>query len=78
MALVTHLLASSEQAWEPMASSSVNFCRKTRTVPTPQSVESVEVHRGFGVVVSVAVVGVVLVVGAGRVVEVVSVAVEVD
>jgi hypothetical protein len=32
MVLVTRLLASSEQAWEPMASSSVNFCRKTRTV----------------------------------------------
>jgi hypothetical protein len=25
------LCSSSEQAWEPMASSSVNFCRKTRT-----------------------------------------------
>jgi hypothetical protein len=34
MPLVTHMLASSEQAWEPMASSSVNFCRKTRTVPS--------------------------------------------
>jgi hypothetical protein len=32
MPLVTRLLASSEQAWDPMASSSVNFCRKTRTV----------------------------------------------
>ncbi len=30
----THARASSEQAWEPMASSSVNFCRKTRTGPT--------------------------------------------
>jgi hypothetical protein len=33
MSLVTRLLASSEQAWEPMASSSVDFCRKTCTVP---------------------------------------------
>jgi hypothetical protein len=33
MPLVTRLLASSELAWGPMASSSVNFCRKTRTVP---------------------------------------------
>jgi hypothetical protein len=32
MPLVTRLLASSELAWGPMASSSVNFCRKTRTV----------------------------------------------
>jgi len=31
--LVTRVLASSEQAWEPMASSIVNFCRKARTVP---------------------------------------------
>jgi hypothetical protein len=30
--LVTRLLASSEQVWESMASSSVDFCRKTRTV----------------------------------------------
>jgi hypothetical protein len=30
----THDSASSEQACEPMPSSSVNFCRKTRTVPT--------------------------------------------
>jgi hypothetical protein len=28
----THGSASSEQAWESMATSSVNFCRKTRTV----------------------------------------------
>jgi hypothetical protein len=28
----THAKVSSEQAWEPMASSGVNFCRKTRTV----------------------------------------------
>jgi hypothetical protein len=32
MSLVTRLLASSgAKAWEPMASSSVHFCRKTRT-----------------------------------------------
>jgi hypothetical protein len=31
--LVTRVFASSEHAWDPMASSSVNFCRKTRTVP---------------------------------------------
>jgi hypothetical protein len=30
----TPSLHQAEQAWEPMASSSVNFCRKTRTVPT--------------------------------------------
>jgi hypothetical protein len=29
------MLASSKQAWEPMASSSANFCRKTHTVPPP-------------------------------------------
>jgi hypothetical protein len=29
------MFASSEYAWDPMASSSVNFCRKTRTVPLP-------------------------------------------
>ena len=34
MPLVTRLLASSEQAWEPMVSSSVNSCQKTRTVPS--------------------------------------------
>jgi hypothetical protein len=28
MPSATHLRASREQAWEPMASSSVNFCRK--------------------------------------------------
>jgi hypothetical protein len=33
MPLVTRVFASSEHAWDPMASSSVNFCRKTRTVP---------------------------------------------
>jgi hypothetical protein len=33
MPLVTRMFASSEHAWDPMASSSVNFCRKTRTVP---------------------------------------------
>jgi hypothetical protein len=33
MPLVTRGFASSEHAWDPMASSSVNFCRKTRTVP---------------------------------------------
>jgi hypothetical protein len=27
------MFASSEHAWEPMTSSSVNLCRKTRTVP---------------------------------------------
>jgi hypothetical protein len=32
MPLVTRVFASSEHAWDPMASSSVNFCRKTRTV----------------------------------------------
>jgi hypothetical protein len=31
--LVTCMLASNEQAWEPMASSSANSCRKTRTAP---------------------------------------------
>jgi hypothetical protein len=35
MSLVARLLDSSQQAWEPMASSSVNFCRKTRTVHSP-------------------------------------------
>jgi hypothetical protein len=30
--LVTRMLASSEQEWEPMAFSSVDLCRKTRTV----------------------------------------------
>jgi hypothetical protein len=34
MPLVTRAFASSEHAWDPMASSSVNFCRKTRTVPS--------------------------------------------
>jgi hypothetical protein len=29
----THGSTSSEHAWDPMASSSVDFCRKTRTVP---------------------------------------------
>jgi hypothetical protein len=33
MPLVTRVFASSEHAWDPMASSSVNFCRKKRTVP---------------------------------------------
>jgi hypothetical protein len=33
MPLVTRVFASSEHAWDPMASSSVNFCQKTRTVP---------------------------------------------
>jgi hypothetical protein len=28
-------IASSEHAWDPMASSSVSFCRKTRTVQPP-------------------------------------------
>jgi hypothetical protein len=32
MPLVTRMFASSEQAWDPMASSGVNVCRKTRTV----------------------------------------------
>jgi hypothetical protein len=32
MPLVTRVFASSEHAWDPMASSSVNFCQKTRTV----------------------------------------------
>jgi hypothetical protein len=32
MPMVTRVFASSEHAWDPMASSSVNFCRKTRTV----------------------------------------------
>ena len=35
MPLVTRVFASSEHAWDPMASSSVNFCRKTRTAPDP-------------------------------------------
>jgi hypothetical protein len=34
MPLVTRVFASSEHAWDPMASSSVNFCRKTGTVPS--------------------------------------------
>jgi hypothetical protein len=29
----THVRASSEQAWDPMASSSANSCSKTSTVP---------------------------------------------
>jgi hypothetical protein len=33
MSLVTRVFASSEHAWDPMASSSVKFCQKTRTVP---------------------------------------------
>jgi hypothetical protein len=33
MPLVTRVFASSEHAWDPMASSSVNSYRKTRTVP---------------------------------------------
>jgi hypothetical protein len=33
MPLVTRMFASSEHAWDPMASSSVNFCRRTRTMP---------------------------------------------
>jgi hypothetical protein len=32
MALVTRMLASSEDVWDPMASSSVHFSRKKRTV----------------------------------------------
>jgi hypothetical protein len=47
MLLVTRTLASSEQAWEPMASSRVNSCRKTRTLqqsqpddPNPNTAES--------------------------------------
>jgi hypothetical protein len=36
MPLVTRMFASSELAWGPMASSSVNFCPKTRTVPFVQ------------------------------------------
>jgi hypothetical protein len=32
MPMVTRMFASSEHAWDPMASSSVDFCRKTRTV----------------------------------------------
>jgi hypothetical protein len=32
MPLVTRVFAASEHVWDPMASSSVNFCRKTRTV----------------------------------------------
>jgi hypothetical protein len=31
---ITRVLASREEAWEPMAFSGVNLCRKTRTVPT--------------------------------------------
>jgi hypothetical protein len=34
MPLVTRMIASSEQAWNPMASSSAKFCLKTRTVPS--------------------------------------------
>jgi hypothetical protein len=37
MPLVTRVFASSEHAWDPMASSSVNFCRKKRTVPQRSS-----------------------------------------
>jgi hypothetical protein len=36
------MFASSEHAWDPMASSSVNFCRKTCTVPTKQVLELVQ------------------------------------
>jgi hypothetical protein len=32
MLLVARLVASNEQAWEPMAPSGVNLCQKTRTV----------------------------------------------
>jgi hypothetical protein len=38
MPLVTRMFVSSEHAWDPMASSSVNFCRKTCTVPMNQIV----------------------------------------
>jgi hypothetical protein len=33
MPLVTRIFASNEHAWDPMASSSANSCRKTNTVP---------------------------------------------
>jgi hypothetical protein len=37
MPLVTRMFASSEHAWDQMASSSAKFCLKTRTVPTAAS-----------------------------------------
>jgi hypothetical protein len=33
MPLVTRMVASSEHAWDPMASSSAGLCQKTRTAP---------------------------------------------
>jgi hypothetical protein len=57
MPLVTHLLASREQAWEPMASSGVNFCRNAhctqslRGVPVLELVTLIQpllLHGGIG------------------------------
>jgi hypothetical protein len=39
MPLVTRVFASSEHALDPMASSSVNFCRKTHTVHCRREIE---------------------------------------
>jgi hypothetical protein len=47
MPLVTRMFASSEHAWDPMASSSVNSCRKTRTVPATRA-KLVSCHFSLG------------------------------
>jgi hypothetical protein len=39
MPLVTRMFASSEHAWDPMASSSVNFCRKRAPCTTASAAD---------------------------------------
>jgi hypothetical protein len=45
MALVTCMFASSEHAWDPMASSSVDFCLKTRTVHVKLQLDKISQHK---------------------------------